>query len=310
MFRPFLILIHFTLYEAVYGTLDIGPARVDVDVYMSLDRQASSTFSATASIVSTTKTSDFDAPTEYSEPTHPPPHPYSKATSYIGSAWDELRSGLRDSETEIETETTDLDSPTTLFMVSTTPPIADATSQYTDSTQSPLHLYSKATSYVVSVWDELHDDTSLDTESSTSAPNLANVATTLATTCSETPTIRDAAQPSIVGLTSPSQSAHATGTKTCNGGGTAQHSLFVTTTSNASCSAHPSNSFDSNGTNTWVWPSIVSAGPFPSMHPNSSNNTSSPVVQSGKAEGKPFVTMWTCCVFGGLILAVEVRGML
>jgi hypothetical protein len=295
MFSSLLILIHFALYEVACSALDIGPARVDVDVYMSLDHQASSTSLATAFTSTITTTPNIDAPTEYTETIQSPLHPYSRVTSYIGSAWDELHSALRDSETETEIETTNRNVPATSFTAPDTTTIAATTSPYTEPTQSPLNLYSKATSYVVSVWDELQDDASRDTETS------ASVVTSLAfdeTTCGEKSTVHTA-QSSIVDLTTYSQSAYATVTGPCDGSATAS------TTGPASCSSQSSNLFHSNGTDTWVWPSIVSAGPSPSTYPGSSDNNSSPIVQSGKAEGKPIVTVWVSCLVGVLILAVE-----
>jgi hypothetical protein len=217
-----------------------------------------------------------------------PLHPYSRATSYIGSAWDELHSALRDSETETEIETANRNVPATSLTAPDTTTIAATTSPYTEPMQSPLHLYSKATSYVVSVWDELHGDASSNTDTS------ASVVTSLAideTTCSEKSTVHTAWS-STVDFTTYSQSAYATGTGPCDGSATAS------TTGPASCSS-------SNGTNTWVWPSIVSAGPSPSTYPGSSNNNSSPFIQSGRAEGKPIVAVWISCLVGVLILAVE-----
>lgn len=99
MIPPFLLLIQLALYGVAHSTWDIGPARVDVDISMSLDHQTSSTLSATAFAATTSTTPKFDGLTEHSETTHSSFHPYSKATSYIGSAWDELNNALRDSET-------------------------------------------------------------------------------------------------------------------------------------------------------------------------------------------------------------------
>lgn len=284
------MLIHFALYEVVYGALDIGPARLDVDVFMSLDHQASSTPSATAFTSTIATTSEVDAPPETRES---PLNPYPKVTSYIGSAWDDLHSALRDSETE--TEITDLSSLTTSYTAPYTTTIAATTSQYTEPTQSPLDIYSKATSYVVSAWDELQDHASPNTETS------ASVVTSLAideTTCNERSTAYTT-QSSTVDLTTYSRSGYATGTRPCDGGLTASATGLI------SCSSQSSNLSQSNDTDTWVWPSIVSAGPSPSTDPGSSNNNSSPIVQSGWAEGRPIVTAWVSCLGGLFILAME-----
>lgn len=295
MFSSLLIFTHFALYGGVCSALDIGPARLDVDVHMSLDHQASSTSVAASFTSTTTAPPDIDTPIEYTETMESPLHPYSRATSYIGSAWDELHSALRDSETETEIETTDRNVPATSLTAPDTTTIVATTSRYTEPTQSPLNLYSKATSYVVSVWDDLHGDASSNTDTSASA------VTSLAideTTCSEKSTVHTAWS-STVDFTTYSQSAYATGTGLCDGSATAS------TTGPASCSSQSSNLSHSNGTNTWVWPSIVSAGPFPSIYPGSSNNNSSPIIQSGRAEGKPIVAVWVSCLVGVLILAVE-----
>jgi hypothetical protein len=274
MFSSLLIFTHFALYGGVCSALDIGPARLDVDVHMSLDHQASSTSVAASFISTTTAPPDIDTPIEYTETMESPLHPYSRATSYIGSAWDELHSALRDSETETEIETTDRNVPATSLTAPDTTTIVATTSRYTEPTQSPLNLYSKATSCVV---------TSLAIDE---------------TTCSEKSTVHTAWS-STVDFTTYSQSAYATGTGLCDGSATAS------TTGPASCSSQSSNLSHSNGTNTWVWPSIVSAGPSPSTYPGSSNNNSSPIVQSGRAEGKPIVAVWVSCLVGVLILAVE-----
>jgi hypothetical protein len=224
-----------------------------------------------------------------------PLHPYSRATSYIGSAWDELHSALRGSETETEIETTNRNVPATSFTAADTTSIAATTSPSTESTQSPLNLYSKATSYVVSVLDGLHDDASSNTDTSSS------VVTSLAideTTCSGKSTIHTAWS-STVDFTTYSRSAYATGTGPCDSSATAG------TIGPASRSSQSSSLSQFNGTNTWVWPSIVSAGPSPSTYPGSSNNNSSPIVQSGRAEGKPIVAVWVSCLVGVLILAAE-----
>lgn len=295
MFSSLLMFIHFALYEGACSALDTGPARLDVDVYMSLDHQASSTSLAASFTPTTAATPDIDTPIEYTETMESLLHPYSRATSYIGSAWDELYSALRDSETETEIETLNRNIPATSFKAPEITTIAATRSQYTEPTQSPLNLYSEATSYVVSVWDELHDDTSSNADTS------GSVVTSLATdetTCSEKSTVHTAWS-STIDFTTYSQSAYATGTGPCDGSATAS------TTSPASCSSQSSNLSDSNGTNTWVWPSIVSAGPSPSTYPGSSNNNSSPIVQSGRAEGKPIVAVWVSCLVGVLILAVQ-----
>ena len=290
MFPSLLMLIHFTLYGVAFGALDIGPARLDVDVFMSLDHQASSAPSATAFTSTIATMSEVDAPPETTES---PLNPYSKVTSYIGSAWDDLHSALRDSETE--TEITDLGSLTTSYTAPDPTTIAATTGQYTEPTQSPLDLYSKATSYVVSAWDELQDHVSRNTETS------ASVVTSLAideTTCSERSTAYTT-QSSTVDLTTYSRPGYATGTRPCGGGVTAS------ATGPISCSPQSSNLSEANGTDAWVWPSIVSAGPSPSTYPGSSNNNSSPVVQSGRAEGRPILTTWVSCLGGLLVLAME-----
>ena len=115
MIPSFLLLIHLALHKAAYSAaLEIGPARVDVDVFMSLDHQTSSTPSEASFPPATTTTSVLDAKSEYSESTQPAFYPYSRATSYIASAWNELDSALHDSETS----TSDLTSSATGYMTS------------------------------------------------------------------------------------------------------------------------------------------------------------------------------------------------
>ena len=100
MFSSSLLLTHFALYNVAYGgSLEIGPARVDVDVFMSLDHQKSSTPSITSVAAATTTTPVLDAASEHSESTQSAFHPYSRATSYLASAWDEMNSALHDSDT-------------------------------------------------------------------------------------------------------------------------------------------------------------------------------------------------------------------
>jgi hypothetical protein len=115
MFPSFSLLINLALFNAVYGgTLEIGPARVDVDVFMSLDHETSSTSSATSPPVATTTTPVPDATSEDSGSTQSAFHPYARVTSYVASAWNELNSALHDSETS----TSDLTSSATSYVVS------------------------------------------------------------------------------------------------------------------------------------------------------------------------------------------------
>jgi hypothetical protein len=301
MFSPLLLLIHLALFDVAYSTLDIGPAHVDVDVFMSLDHQTSSTFPATASTATTTTTPEFDTLIEYSETTHSPLHPYSKATSYIGSAWDKLNSALRDSETS--TSTTDLNSPATTSMVTaTTMPIAYATSRYAESTQSPLHPVSRATSYIGSAWDELN---SALHDSETSTLDFASLATSAdEATCTDS-SIVHSPQSSMIDLPQYSDSTYFTSRKAYDGSLTEGISLFASTTGSASCISSSSWLSSSNVTSTWTWPPIVSAWPSPNTHPGNSTHSSSPIVQSGSAGGKPTIMGWACWVLGALILAVE-----
>lgn len=309
MFSLFLLLMHLALYNVAYGTLDIGPARVDVDVFMSLDHQTSSIFSAAAFTATTTITPESDALTEYSETTHSPLHPYSKVTSYIGSAWDELGGALGDSETS--TPITDLDSSTTSFTVTTTTTSKSyASSEHVESTQSSLHPYSRVTSYVGSAWDELNSALR-DSETSTSTPNFASVATSSVVdeaTCSET--LKPHSSQSWTDLPSYPHSAHPMSTRAYDGSLTAPPSLFAPSTGFASCSTYSGGLSDSNGTGVWEWPPVVSAWPSSSTHSGNSNHSNSPIVQSGMAEGKPTGTMWGCCLVGASLLGVEAWGML
>jgi hypothetical protein len=106
MIPSFSLLIHLALYNVAYSVaLEIGPARVDVDVFMSLDHQTSSTPSATSFTVTTSTMPTLDATSEYFESTQLALHPYSRATSYVASAWNELNSALRDSETSTSDRT-------------------------------------------------------------------------------------------------------------------------------------------------------------------------------------------------------------
>jgi hypothetical protein len=309
MFPSFLLLIHLACYDVAYGTLDIGPARVDVDVFMSLDHQTSSTLSPTSSMSTTATTPVTVAPIEYPESTQSPLHPYSKATSYVASAWNDLNNALHDSDTS--TSTPDSSSlATSLMATTTTTPVADAKSEYPESVQSPLHPYSKATSYVASAWDELKSALH-DTETSTQ--DFAGLATSSLssdeTTCSDSATVHSP-QSSMMDLSQHSHSTQPTSTEVYDSSPTGGLSLFSSTTGPASCNSFSSGLSNSNATSTWMWPPIVSAWPSPSTHPGNSTHNSSPIIQSSSADGKLTVTIRACWAVGALILVAEARSML
>lgn len=309
MFPLFLLLIHVASYGVAYGTLDIGPARVDVDVFMSLDHQTSSTLSATSFTTTTTTGPVADATSEYTESPRSPLHPFSKATSYVASAWNELESALHDSGTSTSITSGFESLETSSTATTTTTPAADAPTRYPESPQSPLHPYSRATSYVASAWNELN---SALHDSETSTSSFARLATGPAadeTTCSEAPTVHSP-QSSMTSLPQYSNSASLKSTEACDGSATARPSLFASSTGPASCSSYPSGLSDANGTGTWVWPPIISTWPSSSTHSGNSNHSSPPIVQSGRAGGKPTIIVWACWVVGASILAGEVRGML
>jgi hypothetical protein len=309
MFPSFLLLIHLACYDVAYGTLDIGPARVDVDVFMSLDHQTSSTLSPTSSMSTTATTPVTVAPIEYPESTQSQLHPYSKATSYVASAWNELNNALHDSDTSASTpDSSSL--ATSLMVTTTTTPVADAKSEYPESVQSPLHPYSKATSYVASAWDELKSALH-DTETSTQ--DFAGLATSSLssdeTTCSDSATVHSP-QSSMMYLSQHSHSTQPTSTEVYDTSPTGELSLFLSTTGLASCNSFSSGLSNSNATSTWMWPPIVSAWPSPSTHPGNSTHSSPPIIQSGSADGKLTPTVKGFGAVGVLILMVEARSML
>jgi hypothetical protein len=309
MFPSFILLIHLAWYNVVHGTLDIGPARVDVDVFMSLDHQTSSTLSS-ASFTSTTITVPLaGAPAEYPEPTESPFHPYSKATSYVASVWNELDSALQDSGTS--TSTSDFGSSVTSFIVATTTtPSAGAPTEYPEPTESPLHPYSKATSYAASVWNEL--DSALH-HSETSTLDFVSLATSAVytdkTTCTDSPTVQSP-RSSMIDLPQYSDSAFLTSRRAYDGSVAGGLPLFASTAGSTSCNSSSSRPPNVNATSTWLWPSVVSAWPSPSTHTGNSTQGSSPIIQSGSAGGKPPVAVWASWVVGALIMAAEARSML
>jgi hypothetical protein len=309
MFPSFLLLIHLACYDVAYGTLDIGPARVDVDVFMSLDHQTSSTLSPTLSMSTTATTPVTVAPIEYPESTQSQLHPYSKATSYVASAWNELDNALHDSDTS--TSTPESSSLTTSLMVTTTTtPVPDAKSEYPKSVESPLHPYSKATSYVASAWDELK---SALHNTETSTQHFAGLATSSLssdeTTCSDSATVHSP-QSSMMDLSQHSHSTQPTSTEVYDSSPTGGLSLFSSTTGPASCNSFSSGLFNSNATSTWMWPPIVSASPSPSTHLGNSTHSSPPIIQSSSADGKLTPTVKGFGAVGILILMAEARSML
>lgn len=242
MFPSLLLLIQLAFCGVARSTLDIGPAWIDVDVSMSLGHQTSSTLPATAFAGTTSTTLNLDWPTEHPKTTHSPLNPYSRATSYIGSAWYELNDALRDSET----------------------------------LTSSLNFASAATSSTVD-----------------------------GTKRSEAATVRSP-QSSIIDLSHHPHSIYATSTKACDDSATTRPSLLAS----ASGPAAPASASNSNGTDSWMWPPVVSTWPSSSTHSGISNHSNSPTIHSGNADGKPTVTIWACWMMGALILSGEARGML
>jgi len=246
MIPSFLLLVHLAVYNVAYGVaLEIGPARVDVDVFMSLDHETSSTPSSTSFTVTTSTMPILDATSKYSESTRLAFHQYSRATSYVASAWNELNSALRDSET------------------------------------STSGLTSSATSYMAS------DEHVFGDSSTVYSP-----------------------QSSTVDLPQYPQSGHLTSTQVCDSSSTEEPTLFASTTGSASRNSISGGPSHPNATGTWTWPPVVSAWPSSSSHSGNSTPGSSPIVQLGGADGKSASTVWTCWVAGVLMLAAEARSML
>jgi hypothetical protein len=126
MFPSFLLLIHLALYNVAWGgTLETGPARVNADVFMSLDHQTSSAPSVTSFTVTAT-TPVLDGTSEYSEPTQSAVHPYLRATSSVASEWSGLEGALRDSKTS----TSDLTSWATSYTMSNEHAYSDSSTVY------------------------------------------------------------------------------------------------------------------------------------------------------------------------------------
>lgn len=238
MLPSLLLLIHLAFCNFAYGTLDLGPAHVDVDVFMSLDDR-------TASMSTEIPTAEptLDATTQHSESTRSALQPYSKATSYVASVWRGLDGALRDSESSSS-------NPGSLSVTSAT-----TTDQPARSDASTTRGSQENNAYMPHY-----------------LPSSSPTSTDLYTAC----TVSSSAP------TAPS----------------------------SSCYSLSSGSAQSNTTGTWTWPPIASAWPSPSNHSTNTTPITSPITAQSNANGNSNLGARFWWVAMALVLIAEARSRL
>lgn len=281
---PFILLLtYIALCDLTLANLDLGPARIDFDVFMTLEHGVSS-----RTIGSTTTEPTSNPTTRYSESTQPALHAISVASSCIGSAWRDLTDGSQDSH---------------LTQTMSFEPTHGPTTQFIEPTHPAPHPISKTTSRILSAWNDMGSSMY---ESDPSTQRTVSVA--LQTAFYEP-----------VDSASTSQSDHQAFpvdvpdyAETSGKYATRNESLAVTlTAASTSCVSRGGDSSQANVTSTWSWPPITSASPTPSDS-NLTNPTHSisPAIAQNNVDGKtkPETGVW--CLAMVLALAAEARGQL
>lgn len=271
-----LLLTCMALCDFAHGSLDMGPARVDVDVFMTLEHGMSSMTSKTTTVELT------PSPTaQYSGPTQSGLQPYSKATSYIGSAWKDLTNGLHDSESTDAAQSATLE------------PTLSSSAQYIETTHPALHPYSEVTSYIDSAWGDISAEFQ-ESGSSSLSTVIAPLATPAASLSGN----------DLVPLKASSGIMGADGTATTY---SKQPLLTMPTVASPSCSSSVGASLQTNTTSTWTWPPISSASPSPSnLNLTNATSSNSPIAAQNKGDGRPISEAVTWCLAMSLLLLAEI----
>lgn len=291
----FLLTACIALCDFAHASLDLGSARVDVDVFMTLEHGKSSMTTLT------TTTEAIPSPTtQYSESTQPDLHPYSKATSYVGSAWRDLTNGLH------ESRSTD-SSQSPIFE-----PTLGSTTDFGGTTHPTLHPYSKVTSYVGSAWRDMSANFQ---EFHSSSLTIVTPSVTLATSVDQIASSTEASQvvPKDQGSSTYVQHSEATSVIVDAGRPTTCRKPLLSkpTAASSSCSSFSGDPLRANVTNTWAWPPVVSASPSSgSPHMTNSTPSYSPIVAQSKVDGKPISDAGAWCMAIFLLLVAEARGRL
>lgn len=259
----FLLTACIALCDFAYGSLDLGSARVDVDVFMTLEHGRSS-----MTTVTTTSEATLSPTTRYSESMQQDPHPHSKATSYIESAWSDLTDGLHESKSTDSTQSPIFE------------PTLGSTTDYGATTHPTLHPYSKITSYVGSAWRDMSADFQ---EFHSSSLTIGTPSVMLATSVNQISSSTEASQvvPKDQGPSTHVQHSGATSVIVDAGRPTIcrEPLLSKPTAASSSCSSFAGDPLRANVTNTWAWPPVVSASPSSgSPHMTNSTPSYSPIV--------------------------------
>lgn len=264
-----------------YGMVDLGPARLSVDVFMTMDSTKGTPSSSTEAIASISA-----AQTTAQTPslTTSPWHLSSGGSSYIASARDYLKGALQGSDLA-------------------NPAVADTTTAVTNTAPTftpPIPLLAGASSYLASAWDGVQgalDDPRLSSSDGSQPPFGFSTAIDWSAG-SDVESSSRASRP----CQSPTSF---TNTRHCSK--TASHTSLLSAPTAGPASGgltmgfHPA----SNGTGTWTWPSIVSASPTASGPSDGSAPSTSPVVANNSAKERSRLEYWAWWTFGAFVLVVN-----
>lgn len=262
-----------------YGVVDTGPARLSVDVFMTMDSTKGTPSPSPGAIASNPVAQTTAQPPPL---TTSPWHLSSEPSYYIASARDYLKGALQGSDLANS-------------------PVADTTTAVTNTAPTstpPIPFLAGASSYLASAWDGVQgalDDPGLSSSDGSQPPFGVSTAIDWSAGSDVFESSSRASRP----YQSPTSS---TNTRHCSK--TASHTslLSAPTAGPASGDLTMSSYPASNGTGTWTWPSIVSASPTASGPSSGSTPSTSPVVANNSANERWRAEYWAWWTFGAFVL--------
>lgn len=267
-----LLLTYLSSSRFAYGMLDLGPAKLSVNVFVTMDHTEGSRSPSSVPFVSTS-VAKTTAP--YLSRTTLPWHAFPEASSYIASAWDDFDGALQESESATAAAAG------TFIAVPNTAP----------TSKLSIPLSSDVSPYLASAWVGMQE--ALDKlEHSTSGGSLLPIGFSTAFDWSAGNDVESSSRGSYGPHQPPSTSS--TNTRHCSKVASHTSHLSAPTTSLASGDHTMSPNPESNGTGTWTWPSIVSTSPTASGLSNESIVANNNANKKSRAE---YGAWWTIGAF-------------